>query len=226
MRPGRALWRAAAVLVVTEAVWCSVALASGNFQEADTSLYTTTNTGTLEWWEDGSRRHTEQTQHTRHDEGTREEQDINVLDLPDVLIPASHMQHIQENMVDNRQMGGEDKRSHYQEGRRLEENTKENEVEVEEEMNEEGRLFFTGLTGLTGNQQVTISVDGLWAAIMWIVFMVVLIKLLIYVITGKSYTYWGRWLTSAFGDDYYYNNPYHSTYTAYRAFDNHAKKYN
>lgn len=183
------------MVVVAEAVWFSVGLASSNPQGAHTSLYTTTKTGTLDWWEDGSRGYTEDTV-VRRDKGTREEQDNSVLDLPDALTSASHLQHLQENMVEDGPVGGVGKRSGYHEGRKLEENTQENKVEVEE-MNEEGRLFFTGLTGLNGNEQLTISVSGLWAGLIWIVLMVLLIKLLIYVITGKSSAYWGKWLASA-----------------------------
>ncbi|KAG7165982.1 hypothetical protein Hamer_G011905 [Homarus americanus] len=90
---------------------------------------------------------------------------------------------------------------------------------------EAGRLF---LTGLDGTEQVTINLQGLLASLVYTVLGVLLFKVLAAIITGQNLSYWwNNWAsrllpTQDYSSGYYTDQ---STYTAYRALDDVAKKY-
>lgn len=54
---------------------------------------------------------------------------------------------------------------------------------------DDGRL----LLGTTGNQEVTISLNGLVAGILYTILGIFLVKFIATIITGRDLNYWGRW---------------------------------
>ncbi|KAK4291341.1 hypothetical protein Pmani_035836 [Petrolisthes manimaculis] len=136
--------------------------------------------------------------------------------------PWKQQQHKEENQI------GEIStlKTREREGRMLDMAKKDGLLDDYENNNDDGkeRQFL----GTTGNQQVTISLNGLVSGILYTLLGILLFHLIFGIFTGSDMRSWGKWAT----DMYHFNRNYPhynfddmSTYTAYRSFNEASEKY-